>query len=133
MGRRLLAAGSGLGLIESLDIGLISGCMPDPYHIYNPGFSINPVGYLPGLEDQLPPPGILLLRQSGPCLGVASQNLGSIINTESNLPSHVRPIPQTYESNDCPQVLDSTLRPNQLEVHDSSFFLTSSFETTRPE
>jgi hypothetical protein len=121
-----------LGLIQSLHSNLISSCMPDPNHIHNPGFSINPVGYLPGLEDQLAPPGILLLKQNGPCLRVASQYLGPIINTKSDLPSHVRPIPQSYESDDCAQILNRTLRPNQLEVHDSSFFLTSSFGTTRP-
>jgi hypothetical protein len=87
--RRLFGSMDSLGLIGSLDVDLILGCMPDPNHIYNPGVSINPVSYLPGFEDQLPPPVVLLLSQNGPCLGVATQNLSPIINPEPNLPSHV--------------------------------------------
>lgn len=130
---RLFGSMDSLGLIGSLDVDLILGCMPDPNHIYNPGVSINPVSYLPGFEDQLAPPGILLLRQNGARLGVASQYLGSLINTEPDLPGDLRSVPHRYESDDCAEVFDRTVRPNQLEVHDSSFFLTSSLETTRPE
>ena len=106
--------------------------MPDPNYINNSGFWVDPISYFPRPEYQLAPPGILFLHQKGPCLRVASQYLGSIINTESNLPSDVRPIPQSYESDDSAQILNRTLRPNQLEVHDSSFFLTSSLDMTRP-
>src|SRR6516162_1589939 len=106
--------------------------MPDPNHIHDLGFLIEPVSYLPGFEDQLAPPGILLLRQNGARLGVASQYLGSLINTEPDLPGDLRSVQPRYESDDCAEVFDRTVRPNQLEVHASCFFLASSFEITRP-
>lgn len=95
-----------LDLIQSLDIDLSSGCVPDPNDIYHPSFPINPVGYLPGLKNQFAPPGILLLRQNRSHFRMASQYLCSIINTESDLAGDLRSVPHSYVANDPAEVID---------------------------